>query len=75
MHVKAKYDFLLFAHQDVSFDSKNFLEQAYDFVIRLRNPGIIGIAGAKFNKKRNRLQFLNQIEHGIPPILWGRTDC
>ncbi len=45
---KAKYDVLLFVHEDVLFQTENWGEKLLNYFEKDNSPGLIGIAGSKY---------------------------
>lgn len=59
---QAHGEYLLFTHQDIIIEDKNWLEKTINQISALDNPGIIGVAGKTHNK-----YIRTNILHGIPP--------
>lgn len=64
---RALGDFLLFAHQDVSFESNAWLEQAEHLLRGMADIGIAGVAGTRAAADRADPFILTNIEHSDPP--------
>jgi glycosyltransferase involved in cell wall biosynthesis len=62
----AKYDYLMFAHQDVSLDSPKWLERVRKDLEKLYPFGAAGVAG-KLDK-----EMLASVSHGNPPCFVGK---
>jgi hypothetical protein len=62
---KARYDYLMFVHQDVELDSKNWLAKAQIDLNSLYCPGAAGVAG------RSSEGFASSVSHGNPPTFTG----
>lgn len=58
-----KRDYLVFIHQDFSFDSPTFLEDCLKLIDQIPDLGIAGIAG----KKKGYIQPITNITHGERP--------
>ncbi|KUG22599.1 hypothetical protein ASZ90_007621 [hydrocarbon metagenome] len=63
---KAKYDYFMFAHQDVSLGSKKWLESARKDLKKLYPFGAAGVAG-KLDE-----ELLASVSHGNPPHFVGK---
>jgi GT2 family glycosyltransferase len=59
---KARYDYLMFVHQDVAFIADTWLTDAQRSLRHLRNLGAAGVAG---NSRRGRVR---RVFRGIPPL-------
>ncbi len=59
---KAKGEYILFAHQDIIFESSSWLNDAETYMCSLPQLGIAGIAG-----KRNVQHLITNITQGNPP--------
>jgi len=66
---KAKGDYLIFAHQDIRFDSPHWLRDAEAIIRSLSDFGIAGVAG-----KKNRRGVITNVKHGSPPHFAGRNQ-
>jgi hypothetical protein len=62
---KAKYDYLMFVHQDVDLDSRDWLANVQKDLKSLFRLGAAGVAG------KNRDGFAASVSHGSPPIFVG----
>lgn len=63
---KARYDYLMFAHQDVFLRSRKWLEKALQDLEKLHPFGAAGVAG-KIDE-----ELLASVRHGNPPHVVGR---
>jgi GT2 family glycosyltransferase len=61
--IRAESKYIMFAHQDISFSSKTWLQDIESMLHALPNLGIAGVAGN--SKKANKL--ISNITHGMPP--------
>ena len=68
--LKAKGDYFVFLHQDISFTSKQSLEKLEKILQQLPQKVIIGPAGALQLDKKNSVVVTN-IMHGEPPLYAG----
>jgi GT2 family glycosyltransferase len=67
---KAKNEYIMFVHQDISFESYNFLINIEKELDKLDKLGIAGVAG-----KNKKLRYvLANIYHGDPPRLAGKIQ-
>lgn len=57
-----KYNIVLFMHPDIRFLSENVLRYLVEQISKIRNYGVVGIAGCTYGKK---YQILSNIVHGI----------
>lgn len=46
--LKSKFDFLLFLHEDVFFHTNNWGRRLLFYFEKLKNPGVVGIAGSSY---------------------------
>lgn len=67
---KATNKYIMFAHQDVSFRPKTWLEDAEKFLDSINNLGIAGVAGMSETGSSNPERGRNIITHGIPSEVW-----
>ena len=58
----AKGDTYIFLHNDIEFQNINDLEDIINYIVKIRDFGIIGVAGAKFEN----VTTIGNIYHGIP---------
>jgi len=68
---KAREKYLMFVHQDVRLEDKNWLAKAAQFLEGLKDLGIAGVAGMSENGKDNKSRGRNVIKHGEPPAPWS----
>lgn len=66
---KANGAFIMFAHQDVSWNSNDWLERAEEMLKSLPNLGIAGVAG-----RRDSHETKTAITHGDPSRLAGHSS-
>jgi hypothetical protein len=62
---KAKYEYLMFAHQDVALDSNNWLVEVERNLRSLYRLGAAGVAG------KSKSGLAASVSHGIPPQFVG----
>ncbi len=67
---KAQGNYIIFAHQDVNFDSQNWLEDMEKYVDNLPNLGIAGIAG----KSEDSKEVITNVKHGNSPHFAGKVQ-
>lgn len=67
---KASNKYIVFAHQDVSFLSESWLEDAERFLNSISNLGIAGVAGMSESGGSNSERGRNIITHGTPSEVW-----
>lgn len=58
----ANSDIFIFSHNDIEFQNQQDLEDIVDYINRIKDFGIIGVAGAKFE----RIAVIGNIYNGIP---------
>jgi hypothetical protein len=64
---QANGDYIMFLHQDISFDDPNFLKKTIDILKELTDLGVAGFAGCSKEKK----EIISNIYHGTPQRLAG----
>jgi GT2 family glycosyltransferase len=64
---RARGDHLFFAHQDVSFESPDWLGEAEAYLKEIPDAGIAGVAGARPAGDAAQRVILSNIEDSIPP--------
>lgn len=60
---QANGDYLVFAHQDINFNNKEWIKDTENIIKKLPNPGIIGVAG-----KTHDSLVRSNIKQGIKPV-------
>lgn len=60
---QANGDYLVFAHQDINFNNKEWIKDTENIINKLPNPGIIGVAG-----KTHDSLVRSNIKQGIKPV-------
>ena len=63
---KARYEYLIFVHQDVTLYSHTWLADAYKDLGTLQHLGSAGVAG------KNENGLVASVTHGNPPFLYSR---
>jgi hypothetical protein len=66
---RARGDYIIFAHQDIRMDTKDWLKDMEDMLQKLPNLGIAGVAG----KSEDIDEVLTNVKHGDQPHLAGQT--
>lgn len=60
---QANGDYLVFVHQDINFNNKEWIKDTENMINKLSNPGIIGVAG-----KTHDSLVRSNIKQGIKPV-------
>jgi len=68
---KARGKYLMFVHQDVRLEDKNWLAKATQFLDGLKDLGIAGVVGMSESGQGNKSRGRNVIKHGEPPAPWS----
>lgn len=69
---KANGNYLVFLHPDMRFLDKNALHDIFDQILKIKDFGVVGVAGCPFELYHHKSVILTTMVQGIPSYHFGK---